>query len=463
MAFAATASKRGAFADMDKPAINVAKELARLSALTIFELRGEWRRLHRMPPPMRLSRDLLVRGITYKFQERAYGGLSTATARKLEQAGANSLSRSAVTPAPPISLRPGTRLVREWRGVTHLVLIHADGIEWRGQRYRSLSVVARKITGARWSGPRLRCFRVRPKSELRAAVRARARGLPLSPQAEAVLGRPRQWLRWRRQPGALFGLVAIFNFGVIQRAEAVGLRIELASEPHFSDCAGLVSIPHKSEEKERRGAGSNIFLTGIRARIGKVGSGVERLAAFEPMFIARSTPDILREWISALPVGCIENCISFDQNCSAATNVRDCKLRRYRTIRGHLEDSLHFAHYNSWARGCYESTLCSIGGNFGRLQRPENKIALTSANYGQQPNQEKIEPHDISLAADRADDWSFAGTDAGDRHKPDHHYISRTPRRADDPKPDRPKPRHDAAGFFRPQFTRLKGTQPIRP
>jgi hypothetical protein len=53
-----------------------------------------------------------------------------------------------------LSLRLGTRLVRGWRGVTHMVLIHADGIGWRGQRYRSLSVVARKITGARWSGPR---------------------------------------------------------------------------------------------------------------------------------------------------------------------------------------------------------------------------------------------------------------------------------------------------------------------
>src|SRR3984893_15594130 len=162
MAFAATASKRGARADMDKPAINVAKELARLSALTIFELRGEWRRHHRMPPPMRLSRDLLIRGIVYQLQERAYGGLSKATARKLEQAAADSPSRGAVTPAPPISLRPGTRLVREWRGVTHMVLIHADGIEWRGQRYRSLSWVARKITGARWSGPRFFGLRQRP-------------------------------------------------------------------------------------------------------------------------------------------------------------------------------------------------------------------------------------------------------------------------------------------------------------
>src|ERR1700736_1037943 len=86
--------KRGALAEMDKPAINIVE---RLSALTIFELRGEWRRLHRMPPPMRLSRDLLTRGVTYKLQERAYGGLSKAVARKLEQAAAG--------PAPASSLR----------------------------------------------------------------------------------------------------------------------------------------------------------------------------------------------------------------------------------------------------------------------------------------------------------------------------------------------------------------------
>jgi hypothetical protein len=123
---------------MEKPAIDVAKALVRLSEVTIFELRGEWRRLHRMPPPMRLSRDLLIRGISYKLQERAYGSLSTATARKLERAAAGPPSRGAVKPAPPISLKPGTRLVREWRGVTHMVLIHADGIEWRGQRFRPI-------------------------------------------------------------------------------------------------------------------------------------------------------------------------------------------------------------------------------------------------------------------------------------------------------------------------------------
>jgi Protein of unknown function (DUF2924) len=98
MAFAATASKRGACVNMTKAAIDIAEALARLSVLTIFELRGEWRRLHRMPPPMRLSLDLLTRGINYKLQERAYGGLSMATARKLEQGGANPNRLSADAP-----------------------------------------------------------------------------------------------------------------------------------------------------------------------------------------------------------------------------------------------------------------------------------------------------------------------------------------------------------------------------
>src|SRR5208283_2786225 len=139
---------------MDKAAIDVAQALARLSELTIFELRGEWRRLHRAAPPMRLSRDLLMRGITYKLQERPLGGLSKSILRKLERLNLASEASDAQKPAPPISLKAGTRLVREWRGVTHTVLVHADGFEWNGRRYRSLTLVAREITGAHWSGPR---------------------------------------------------------------------------------------------------------------------------------------------------------------------------------------------------------------------------------------------------------------------------------------------------------------------
>ncbi len=159
-----TGSKSGAVADMEKSAIDIAEAFARLSALTIFELRGEWRRLYRAPPPMRLSRDLLIRGIAYKLQEMAYGGLSQAILRKLERLNTKAEAREAREPASPISLKPGTRLVREWGGMTHMVLVHADGIEWNGRRYPSLTMVAREITGAHWSGPRFFGLRRRPAS-----------------------------------------------------------------------------------------------------------------------------------------------------------------------------------------------------------------------------------------------------------------------------------------------------------
>jgi hypothetical protein len=88
--------------------------------------------------------EILHQGTAYPGQHKAI----------IDQAAATPRSRGAAKPTPPISLKPGTRLVREWRGVTHMVLIHAAGFEWRGQRCPSLSVVAREITGARWSGPR---------------------------------------------------------------------------------------------------------------------------------------------------------------------------------------------------------------------------------------------------------------------------------------------------------------------
>jgi hypothetical protein len=134
-------------------ALDVAAALARLGELTNFELRTEWRRLHRMQPPKTLSRDLLIRGITYKIQERALGGLSRSLLRKIGDGQSETSTGVRRHAAPPV-IKPDTRLVREWHGVTHTVLVHADGVEWRGQRYKSLSVVAREITGAHWSGPR---------------------------------------------------------------------------------------------------------------------------------------------------------------------------------------------------------------------------------------------------------------------------------------------------------------------
>lgn len=151
--FADIGSRRVGGADMAKPALDIAAEIARLESLALDRLREEWRRLNQTPPPKRLSRAILLRGITYKIQENAFGGLSKAILRKL-QTCAPTEALPAKNRRPRPSFKPGTRLVREWHGITHTVVILADGVEWRGQRYRSLSVVAREITGAHWSGPR---------------------------------------------------------------------------------------------------------------------------------------------------------------------------------------------------------------------------------------------------------------------------------------------------------------------
>ena len=138
---------------MAKPTLNITAEITRLESLALDALREEWRRQHQTPPPKRLSRDLLLRGITYKLQENAFGGLSKGILRKLQSSGSVSTLQGAKRQPRP-SFKPGTRLVRDWHGVTHTVVMLADGVEWRGQRYRSLSLVAREITGAHWSGPR---------------------------------------------------------------------------------------------------------------------------------------------------------------------------------------------------------------------------------------------------------------------------------------------------------------------
>lgn len=137
---------------MTKPPADIAAEIERLQSLATETLRYERRRHHQTPPPKRLSRELLLRGITYRIHDRAFGGLSRSVLRRI--GGTTEPASGASRMAPRTIVKPGTRLVREWNGQTQTVLVHADGVEWRGRRYRSLSVVARAITGAHWSGPR---------------------------------------------------------------------------------------------------------------------------------------------------------------------------------------------------------------------------------------------------------------------------------------------------------------------
>ncbi len=135
------------------PPADLAGALALLPGLDTSALRGEWERLHRRPPPHDLTRDLLLRGVAHRLQELAFGGLSPATVRWLETIRAPTAAtrtRREKAGRP----KPGTVLVRGWRGQTHTVVVREGGFEYRGRLHRSLSLVAREITGAHWSGPR---------------------------------------------------------------------------------------------------------------------------------------------------------------------------------------------------------------------------------------------------------------------------------------------------------------------
>jgi len=131
----------------------LSKKIANLTDLTAQHLRAEWRRLYRSHPP-RLSRDLLVRTLVYRMQELAYGGLSKATQRKLIALTKELETSGSITSDSGPRVRPGARLVREWRGRTHVVVVTEDGFEYAGKSYTSLSKIAQAITGAHWSGPR---------------------------------------------------------------------------------------------------------------------------------------------------------------------------------------------------------------------------------------------------------------------------------------------------------------------
>jgi hypothetical protein len=99
------------------------------------------------------SRELLVRAVAYRMQELARGGLRPEPQRQLRRIAQQFKETGAATVRARPELRPGTRLVREWQGRTYDVLVVDNGFSWQDTRYRSLSAIARKITGTAWSGP----------------------------------------------------------------------------------------------------------------------------------------------------------------------------------------------------------------------------------------------------------------------------------------------------------------------
>jgi hypothetical protein len=132
----------------------VSKEaLSRLLTLDIGELRQQWRGLYKTQAPRHLSRELLVRAVAYRMQEFARGGLRPEPQRQLLRIAKELKATGAATIRARPELKPGTQPVREWQGRSYDVLVLDDGFSWQGTRYRSLSALARKITGTAWSGP----------------------------------------------------------------------------------------------------------------------------------------------------------------------------------------------------------------------------------------------------------------------------------------------------------------------
>ena len=148
----ADAERRATAGARDGPS-PLSDRLAVLPTLSLGDLRLEWRRLYRAEPP-RLSRDIMMRAIAYRLQEIAHGGASKVTQRRLMTLAAEFESSGRIAPPPGPRIKPGSRLIREWRGRTHTVCVTEDGFEFQGKTYRSLTRVAHDITGAQWSGPR---------------------------------------------------------------------------------------------------------------------------------------------------------------------------------------------------------------------------------------------------------------------------------------------------------------------
>ncbi|MDZ7711038.1 MAG: DUF2924 domain-containing protein [Roseovarius sp.] len=140
--------------------------LAALKAMSVNDLKTEWQVLFDAPAPNN-SRSFLEGRLAYRIQELTYGGPDRDTRRMLDLLADEvdgTLTRKAQI-ADPRNPVVGTKLIREWDGVAHTVTVLKDGFEWDGRRYKSLSAVARAITGTRWNGYRFFGLRERKRGE----------------------------------------------------------------------------------------------------------------------------------------------------------------------------------------------------------------------------------------------------------------------------------------------------------
>ena len=127
-------------------------EIGRLPDLSLLELRHRWRTLFGHPAPKSLRRNFLARAVAYQMQVEAYGGLSVATKGRLREIASAVRNGDANAVLGSSRIKPGTQMIRQWQGTTHTVTALAEGFEWNGRTYKSLSAVANAITGTNWNG-----------------------------------------------------------------------------------------------------------------------------------------------------------------------------------------------------------------------------------------------------------------------------------------------------------------------
>jgi hypothetical protein len=130
----------------------VEAEIALLGGLSLEALKARWLELKGIPLPKFMRRGLMIKAVAHAIRESAFGGLDRPTQTKLEQAMRQIVPSGQKPPPAGNKIRAGTRLVREWRGRVHEVTVAGDGFVWNGKRHRSLSEIARLITGTRWNG-----------------------------------------------------------------------------------------------------------------------------------------------------------------------------------------------------------------------------------------------------------------------------------------------------------------------
>ena len=135
------------------PSLSLSAWLSSLPHLHKTALSDLWRRLFETEPPLGMRKELMLQFVAYRMQEREFGALSNSNHRRLTELASAIEAYSDGSVAKRPAIKPGTRLIRQWKGQIHIVNAEEGNYEYRGARYDSLSEIARLITGTRWSGP----------------------------------------------------------------------------------------------------------------------------------------------------------------------------------------------------------------------------------------------------------------------------------------------------------------------